>query len=292
MTQLRLLPVLLVAAAALLFGPAASARGLAKAWEATGFANPESVLWDPAQQVLYVSNVNGAPADKDGNGYISKLSADGHVLARKWVVGLDGPKGMAVHEGRLYVADIDRLVVIDTASGKLIKTYPADGAKFLGDVAAADDGVVYVSDMLSNSLWRLVDGRFEQWIADPALEAPNGLLAEHGRLVVATWGRTGAGVAGADTVAGSLKAVGTRDQSIRTLAPGLGSLAGVEPDGDGGYLVSDYVKGVVLQVARGGRVHTILTLSQGSADIGTIPAQHLLLVPMMMDGTVAAYRLK
>ena len=282
----RRLAVLVVAVAALLSGPAASARGLAKAWETAGFANPESVLWDAGQQVLYVSNVNGRPVDKDGNGYISKLSADGHVLARRWVVGLDGPKGMAVHDGRLYVADIDRLVVVDTASGKLIKTYPAGGAKFLGDVTIDPDGVVYVSDMLADAIWRLADGRFERWLADPALEAPNGLKAERDRLVVASWGSTGA-----VKVAGSLKTVGYGDRAVHTLAAGLGSLAGVEADGDGGYLVSDYVKGVVLRVTRTGRVHTILTLSQGSADIGTIPAQHLLVVPMMMDGTVAAYRL-
>ncbi len=283
----RLLPALLVLAAVLVTGTAASARGLVRVWEATGFANPESVLWDAGQQVLYVSNVNGVPTDKDGNGYISKLSASGHVLARQWVVGLDGPKGMAVHDGRLYVADIDRLVVVDTASGKLVKTYPAEGAKFLGDVTADAHGVVYVSDMLGDAIWRLADGRFERWLADPALDAPNGLKAEGDRLVVASWGRTGAA-----KVVGSLKAVDTRDRSIRTLAAGLGSLAGVEPDGAGGYLVSDYVKGVVLRVSRGGRARTILTLSQGSADIGTIPDQHLLLVPMMMDGTVAAYRLR
>ena len=267
----------------------ASAQTLEKAWEATGFANPESVVWDGERKVLYVSNVNGMPEDKDGNGYISKLSADGRVLAEKWLGGLDGPKGMAVGNGRLYVADIDRLVVIDTATAKLIKSYPAVDAKFLNDVTLDDKGAVYVSDLLGDAIWRLADGNFEKWLVDPRLQSPNGLAAEHGRLVVASWGpRNGEGL-GTKTP-GRLKAVALDDKAIRDISPDIGNLAGVAADGRG-YLVSDYVQGMVYRVNRDGIPKPILKLSQGSADICIIPEQKLLLVPMMMDGKVAAYRL-
>jgi len=268
----------------------ASAQTLDKAWEATGFANPESVLWDGERKVLYVSNVNGLPEDKDGNGYISKLAADGRVLAEKWLGGLDGPKGMAVAKGRLYIADIDRLVVVDTATAKLVKSYPAADAKFLNDVTIDDNGAVYVSDLLGNAIWRLDQGRFEKWLADPRLQSPNGLTAERGRLVVAAWGpRSGEGL-GTKTP-GRLKAVSLADKAIQDISSDIGNLAGVEADGRGGYLVSDYVQGVVYRVNRAGQPKPILKLSQGSADICTIPEQRLLLVPMMMDGKVAAYRL-
>ena len=50
-----------------------------ESWSAEGFKAPESALLDEARGVLYVSNWNGNPADKDGNGYISKLSPDGTV---------------------------------------------------------------------------------------------------------------------------------------------------------------------------------------------------------------------
>ena len=52
-----------------------------ESWSAEGFKAPESALLDEARGVLYVSNVNGNPTDKDGNGYISKLSPDGTVIA-------------------------------------------------------------------------------------------------------------------------------------------------------------------------------------------------------------------
>ncbi|MBI5163943.1 MAG: hypothetical protein HY985_08570 [Magnetospirillum sp.] len=274
---------------ALLALPARAAEP-AKVWEATGFANPESVLWDPVAKVLYVSNVNGNPPDKDGNGYLSKLSPSGKVLVEKWVTGLDAPKGMAVSRGRLYVSDIDRLVVVDIASGKIARTFPATGAKFLNDVTVDAKGVVYVSDMLDNTIWRLAEGKFDKWLADPALENPNGLKAEATRLVVGAWGpMTGQGFA--TSKPGGLKAITYEDKLIRDLSPAFGNLDGVEPDGRSGYIVSDWMAGAVFLTDRRNRPVKILTLSQGSADIGLIPEQRLLLVPMMMDGKVAAYKL-
>ena len=43
-------------------------------WELAGFEAPESALPVKAENLIYVSNVNGNPTDKDGNGYISKVS--------------------------------------------------------------------------------------------------------------------------------------------------------------------------------------------------------------------------
>lgn len=280
---------LLAATLAMVLSAPALAADLVKTWETDGFANPESALWDGARKVIYVSNVNGNPPDKDGNGYISTLNAEGKVVIEKWVTGLDAPKGMALYKGRLYVADIDRLVVIDTASAKVIKTYAAAGAKFLNDVTADDKGNVYVSDMLGNAIWRLDAGKFEKWLADAQLENPNGLKAEPNRLLVAAWGpMTGQGFA--TSKPGALKAV-TTDGMIRDLTPAFGNLDGLEPDGKGGYLVSDWMKGGVFSVSRQGKVTKVLALGQGSADIATIPEQKILLVPMMMDGKVAAYKI-
>jgi sugar lactone lactonase YvrE len=265
--------------------PAAAAEPL---WEASGFANPESVLWDPAKKVLYVSNINGAPLDKDGNGYISKLSQDGKLLAEKWAMGLDGPKGMAVFKGRLYVSDIDRLVEIDSNTGKITKAYPAAGAKFLNDVTVDDKGAVYVSDMLTNTIWRLTGGKFESWLMDPQLQNPNGLKAESSRLVVAAWGpMTGEGFA--TKAPGGLKAVTFADKMIRDLTLPFGNLDGLESDGKGGWLVSDWVAGTLFQLDRRGQPTTLIDLPPGSADIGTIPEKGIVLVPLMMDGKVQAY---
>mgnify|MGYP000850994764 FL=1 len=286
MHALRVLVLTAVMAATL----PASAQALDKAWEATGLANPESVLWDTARKVIYVSNVNGAPSDKDGNGFISKLSPEGRLITEKWVTGLDAPKGMALVKGRLYVSDIDRLVAVDVGSGKIVKTWAAPGAKFLNDVTADDAGNVYVSDMLDDAIWRLASGRFDKWLTDPMLESPNGLKIDKGRLVIAAWGpMTGDGVATARP--GALKAVSIADRMVRDLGPRFGNLDGLEPDGKGGWLVGDGQGGGLFQVDRRGQARRIQSLDQGAADIGTIPEQKLVLVPMMRHGRVVAYRL-
>jgi hypothetical protein len=97
-------------------------------WQATGLDGPESAVLDAAQGVIYVSNVNGDASAADGNGYIAKLSLKGEILDKEWVTGLNAPKGLALHDGKLYAADIDELAVIDTTSGEITAKHKAPGA--------------------------------------------------------------------------------------------------------------------------------------------------------------------
>src|SRR5215471_17539422 len=124
---------------------------------------------------LIVSNINGAVMQKDGNGFISRLTADGKMLERQWVKGLNSPTGLALHDRTLYAADVDQLIEINAASGEILKRYDAKGAVFLNDVAVDDAGTAYVSDTPMNTIWRLKDGGFEPWLANDALNGPNGL---------------------------------------------------------------------------------------------------------------------
>ena len=260
-------------------------------WQAEGLEGPESAVLDPDAGVLYASNVNGDAADADGNGYISKLSLKGEVLEQQWAGGLDAPKGLALHEGLLYVSDITKLAVIDTASGEITATYDAPGAKFLNDVAAHQDGRVFVSDMMTNQIWQLDGDQFTVWLEDAALENPNGLLAEADRLLVASWGVMKDDFS--TDVPGHLKAVDYQSKSIESLGGGepVGNLDGLEPDGQGGYLVTDWMSGGLYRFDADGKAEQLMDLNQGSADLGFVESESLAVIPMMMDGTVAAYRI-
>ena len=89
-----------------------------KLWETSGLKTPESALPVPAEGFAYVSNIGGQPTEKDGNGFISKVSlADGKIIELEWAKGMDAPKGLALAKGRLYAADIDKLVEIDAKTG-------------------------------------------------------------------------------------------------------------------------------------------------------------------------------
>lgn len=262
-----------------------------EAWRVSGFQAPESVVLDRDNQLLYVSNVNGSPTEADGNGYISQLSPDGTLMAEKWVTGgLNAPTGMDVQGGNLYVADIQRLVVIDIASGEISATHEAPDARFLNDVTSDDQGRVYVSAMMTNSIWRLAEGRFEPWLQSEELMSPNGLFAAPDRLVVATWGERTEGFQ--TSVPGRLKAVSYDDQGISDIGAGapVGNLDGVEPDGTGAWLATDWMAGALYHIHADGTARQVLDLPQGSADLEHVADRNLVIVPLMNDGEVAAWR--
>jgi hypothetical protein len=112
--------------AGLLIGSVAAAQDVV--WTLEGLEAPESAHFDEARDALYVSNINGEPTAKDGNGYISRVSPNGQMLEAKWVTGLDAPKGLVSDGATLYVSDIDRLVAIDIEAGEISGTWPAEGA--------------------------------------------------------------------------------------------------------------------------------------------------------------------
>ncbi|MEE9319737.1 MAG: hypothetical protein V3U76_04755 [Granulosicoccus sp.] len=262
------------------------------AWESgIEFKQPESAIHDVKNNVIYVSNINGEGMDKDGNGFISKMLLDGSITELEWVTGLDAPKGMALVGDNLYVSDITALVEIDIASGKVINRYEAEGAKFMNDVAADQSGIIYVTDMVTNTIHKLADGALSAWVNDEALENPNGLFVEDGRLVVGAWGTMTDGFS--TEVPGHLKTVSLTDGSIDSLGDGsaIGNLDGVEPDGNGSYYVTDWMAGELLHVSPSGTSETLVKLEQGSADLEVIAEEGLVVIPMMMNNKVVAYKI-
>lgn len=261
-------------------------------WETEGFMAPESVLHDAERDVLYVSNISGPPDEANGTGFISKISSDGDVIDLKWVTGLDAPKGLVMDGNRLYVSDIDKLIEIDVATGKVTASHLAPDAKFLNDVAVDSAGSVYVSDMMDDAIYRLKDGRFDLWLRNKLLAAPNGLMVEGDDLLVAAWGEM---TKGWETeTPGHLKRVSLQTRGVTSLgdATPVGNLDGLEPDGEGGYLSTDWMAGGLFRIEPSGNAVQLLDLDQGSADLEFITARRLAIVPMMMEGKVVAYRIE
>jgi len=246
-------------------------------WKLTGLAEPESVALGSGG-ALYVANVGGEGEVKDGNGYISRVSTAGRMLDRQWITGLDAPKGAIVSGGKLYVSDIDRLVEIDIAAGRVAARYPAPGATFLNDVAVAPDGTVLVADSGTGRIFALGKGAMTVWSADPLLKSANGLLAEPDRLVVTT-------------MEGKLLAIDYPSRGVKVLAQGLGQADGVAPaDGDN-YFVSEW-PGRLFRVTADGKSQVLMD-SRGSGIYinDFIRAGDLLIVPNWKPGSLTAYRM-
>lgn len=271
---------------------AVQAEAPKKVWETKKAYGPEAVYYDADAGVLYVTNGNNDPLKKDGDGYVSKLALDGTVIAEKWATGLNAPKGIAASNGRLFVGDIDELVEIDMKDGRVIAKHAAPGAKLVNDVAADGSGAVYTSDTMTNTIFRLKDGKIEAWLSGDTLAGPNGLVVEGDTLIVNTWG-VFSGDGWATKVPGQLYSVSLKDKTITALGKGkpFGNLDALQPLGDGSYLVGDFWVGKVLKFAADGTVSEVLTLKQGTADFGYNPATKTIFVPNMMQNTITAYQL-
>jgi len=250
-----------------------------------GLQAPESAYVDPDSGLLFLSQIGGGGgAAKDGDGWISKLTPEGKMLKNKWVTGLNAPKGLRSHGGVLWVSDIDRLVAIDIAKGKITKTIEVPGAKFLNDVAAGPDGTIYVSDMRASRVHQYRDGKLSVLAEGEKLEHPNGLLVHAGKLILGAWGTS--------EQKGRLLSLDLKTGKVTPITKKpVGNLDGVEVDGHGGYLVSDWLAGAVFHITGNGKVRQLADFPQGSADHAYLAKKHLLILPRMKENKLTAFDL-
>ncbi len=263
----------------LLYGNAQSQEHkLVKQWETdTVLKVPESVLFDGANKVLYVANIDGQPWEKDGKGSIGKVGLDGKIIATEWVTGLSAPKGMGIYNGKLYVADVDVVTVIDIRQGKIVDKIVVEGAKGLNDITIDSKGVVYVSDSQNKKIHRIEKGKVTTVIEN--MKGPNGVLA------------VGSALYAVD--AGSLNKV--ENGALKLIADGMdGGTDGIEPVGNGDFIVSCWAGSVWYVHADGKKDHLLDTREQkiNSADIGYDPAKKIIYVPTFFKNGIVAYALQ
>ncbi|TIT23153.1 MAG: SMP-30/gluconolactonase/LRE family protein [Mesorhizobium sp.] len=259
----------------------------AELWRTGGLEQPESALFDAAGKRIIISNIVGNPGEADGNGYLSILSMDGKMVTQHWTDGMDAPKGMAIAGGKLYVADLTHVRVVDLASGKLASTIDVPNAVFLNDMTADASGKVYVTDMLADTIYRIDGDRPELFVKDASLASPNGIFADGGRLIVASWGK---GIKPDFSTAepGGLLSVDLATKAVSPLpgAEKFANLDGVVANG-GSIYATAYMTGTLYRYKAGGTPQVVATFKPGSADIGT-DGRSTLFVPLMNEGEVAA----
>ena len=268
----------MIAACAATLARVAAVPELEPLWVADSFAAPESVVVAPDGNYL-VSNVGIDDGDaKNGDGFISKMSPEGKVIDRYWAAKINGPKGLAIQDGKLYASDIDVVMVFDAAEGGLGKKIPVDGAVFLNGVTAWN-GAIHVSDSGTGRIHRIENGVATLWLEDARFGGINGVLGDGDRLLVSTM----------DT--GSLFSV-TADGTITEIASGMINADGIGLVPGGGYLVSSW-PGQVHYVAEDG---TVTTLIDTTGDETPILQNDLkifgdtVIVPNWQPGTVTAWR--
>ena len=247
-------------------------------WQTDGLDNPESVIPD-GEGGFIVSNVNGEGAGRDANGYLARLDATGRITTSRWTTGLDAPKGLDRLDTRIYVTDIDQIVEIDAASGRVVDRHAVAGASFLND-AAVHDGALYVSDSGRGRIYRLVDGIVTLWLEDEALAGLNGLLPETDRLLVTTMDR------------GEVIAIDWDSQALTVLAGELSNADGIAQAPGGGYFVSQW-PGQVWHLDAGRVASPVFDReADGVLMNDLVVVGDLLVVPHWAPGRVSAWRIR
>lgn len=270
----------LLVVSAFLFTPSFAQHQLIKKWESDSLLKvPESVLFDAGNKVLYVSNIDGTdPWAKDGKGSIGKVGTDGKIINVEWVSGLNAPKGMGLYKGKLYVADLNTLVVIDVANGSIIQTITLDKAQGLNDVTIDKDGVIYVSDSKAKQVFRVEKDKIELYLEN--LKGPNGVLIYDKELYLLD--------------AGTAYKVG-KDKSLTKLAEGMdGGTDGIENVKGNDFLISCWA-GVIWYLNGDGtkeKLYDGREEKRNTADIGFDPKTKTVYVPTFWRNSVVAYEVK
>jgi len=244
----------------------------------TVFTGSESTLYDPATDVIYVSNGNTKAGEKDNDGFISVVNPDGTVKDLKWVEGnLHAPKGMALLGGKLYVTDIDEIKIIDIATASIEKTVPVDSAIFLNDLAT-DGQQLYFSDSRAGKIYSMTpEGNYTNISAtNPNV---NGLECYDGHL----YALDGDGLK---------KFSNDGNYTQETINAEVTGGDGLVILNDSTFVASRW-HGEIFFI-RGAETTVILDTQadkSNTADIGFVSGKNLVIIPTFLKNEVAAYEL-
>ena len=252
---------------------------LSKLWELPRkLKYPESVVYDSKRDVLFVSNYFN-----NGNEFISKVTSGGKIVELVWVSGLRQPSGLCLSDGYLYAIDRRSLSKIDIDSAKVVAAFPIPGAAFPNDITADEAGHLYITDSQKNAIIGFSNGKFTTFLEGSQLSGVNGILYDHGKLLVGVSGDA------------SIKQIDVVSKEVSTLARlESGSVMdGLRKDGKGNYLFSDY-NGRIFRLSRTGKVEMLLNTKAPQrfcADFEYIPEQRLLIIPSLLDNRIVTYKL-
>ena len=260
-----------------------------------GFDEPENLVYDSVSDVYLVSNIVGGPATRDNNGFVSRVSPDGQVLALKWIAGgvngavLDAPKGLAIRGDTLVVADVGAVHLFDRRTGAPIATHMLPGL-VMNDVAWGADGSLWITDTGPDrtttpvdttkdldAVWRILpDGRVQAVARGLALDRPDGILLDNTGALVATFG--------ANRIE-HVNASGERGQQTVMTLPG-GRVDGLRRLPGGAMVVTSWDAKSVYRARPGDSLRVLLTRVTSPAGVAVDTKRGRLAVTSMQNNAL------
>ncbi len=252
-----------------------------------GLKGPESVQYDPKQDVYFISNFNGDAA-ADSNGFISRAQPDGTIDSLKFMTGtsahpMHGPRGMTISGDTLFVADQKGIHGFNRHSGAHISftDFTDFEPGFLNDVAIGPDNHLYVTDSGKPLLYRM-SGNNVSIAVDSLSHVNNGIMLDKAnqRLVMAAWG-DGQTFLTWHPANNKLDSAGT----------GLGGdYDGIEPISQNSFIVTSQADST-LQLIKNGSGKIFLRVPGNPADMGIDTKRNRVAVPYIALNRVDIWQL-
>ena len=260
-----------------------------------GLSTPESVEYYPDEDIYLVTNINGSPFAADGNGFVSKIKPDGQIVNLKWLDGtkegitLNAPKGAAIQDNLLYIADINQVQIFELPSGKQKTSVTIEGSTFLNGITPGKGNYIYVTDSGFNEgfkpsgsdavfqVWP--DGKYKAIAQGKELGNPNGIFWDGTKLLVVTFGT------------GKLLGLDTDGKMDSMPSPPQGGLDGILQLKNGDVLVSSWNGAAIYQMSNGKNFTVLADSLDAPADIGFDTKRNTVLTPLFKENKVVLIQL-
>jgi len=255
-----------------------------KLWEVDSvYKAPESVAYDSVSGFLYVSNYTSAvkPGEAYGKHFISKSNPEGKIINAEWIGNLTTPTGICIFKDMLYIVERFGVVKYDLKADKVADKFfiPQNG---INDITVAPDTSIYVSVADKDIIYRIKNGKAEEWLNSKEISRPNGVLYDEGKLIVGVNGDS------------RLKAVNISDKRVTDIAQlGPGIIDGIQKCGKG-WLVSHF-EGNLYFISPTGEVKELLNTRDKKiniADFQYIPGKNLIIIPDLWQNKLICYLYK
>ncbi len=265
--------------------------------ENAGLVQPESVAYDPIDQVYLVSNINGVGPDTKS--FISRVSPEGKILTLKWIDGanpstpLQTTAGIAIQGETIYVVDRGVVRLFERATGKAKTEIKIADATGINDIAVAPDGTFYVGDLGLNftatgfqpsgndAIYKVTpDGKVTLLYKNTGLGFPNGIsVLPSGEPLVVSYNNS----AEYYTVSANGRA------NIKKLAGSGGQFDGVISLPDGTLFISSWADKAVYQLTPDGKNTMIIKDVEAPADFGYDTKRGRILLPLLNSSKLIIY---